>query len=58
MVRLPSDKGIDIFHGLARRGVFVRYYDDDEMKDCLRVSVGLPQETDGFVQALREVLNA
>ena len=35
----------------------MRYYADDEMKDCLRVSVGLPQETDGFVQALKEVVD-
>ncbi len=56
MMRLPEGQGERIFQDLARKGVFVRAYDDDAMKDCLRVSVGLPQETDGFVQALREVV--
>ena len=56
MVRLPQGRGEEIFHSLAKRGVFVRYYADEEMKDCLRVSVGLPGETDGFVEALREVV--
>ena len=56
MLRLPAGSGERVFQDLAKRGVFVRYYADDEMKDCLRVSVGLPQETDGFVQALKEVV--
>jgi histidinol-phosphate aminotransferase len=56
MVRLPQGRGEEIFQALARRGVFVRYYSDDDMKNCLRVSVGLPQETDGFLEALRGVV--
>ena len=56
MVRLPQGRGIEIFRALAERGVFVRYYDETDMKDCLRVSVGLPYETDGFIQALRQVV--
>ena len=56
MMRLPDGQGERIFQDLARRGVFVRAYADDAMKDCLRVSVGLPQETDGFIEALKEVV--
>jgi len=56
MVRLPEGRGQGIFNGLAKRGVFVRYYDSDEMKDCLRVSVGQGWETDGFISALREAV--
>ena len=40
MLRLPAGSGERVFQDLAKRGVFVRYYADDEMKDCLRVSVG------------------
>ncbi len=57
MMRLPEGQGERIFQDLARKGVFVRAYADDAMKDCLRVSVGLPQETDGFVEALKEVVS-
>ncbi len=58
MVRLPEGRGEEIFYRLARGGVFVRCYADEEMKDCIRVSVGLPWETDGFVKALEEALEA
>lgn len=56
MVRLPEGRGMEIYQALARQGVFVRYYDNEEMKDCLRVSIGMPSESDGFVDALIKVL--
>jgi histidinol-phosphate aminotransferase len=56
MVRLPKGRGVEIYQSLARKGVFVRYYQDNDMADCLRVSVGQGWETDGFVKALREAV--
>ena len=56
MVRLPRGRGAEVFHGLVKQGVFVRYYDEPETRDCIRVSVGQPHETDGFVEALRKVV--
>ena len=58
MVRLPKGRGLEIFNKLAKRGVFVRYYDSEEMKDCLRVSVGQRWETDLFVSALRDAVES
>jgi histidinol-phosphate aminotransferase len=40
---------------LAERGVFVRYFDTPRLRDHLRISVGLPDDTDRVVEALREV---
>ena len=56
LVRLPQGRGEEIFHSLAKKGVFVRYYAEPGMEDCLRVSVGLPNETDGFINALKDLV--
>jgi histidinol-phosphate aminotransferase len=40
---------------LAERGIFVRYFETERLRDCLRISVGLPQDTDLVVEALREI---
>lgn len=38
---------------LARQGVLVRYYDTPLLKDCIRVSVGRPQDSDALLAALK-----
>jgi histidinol-phosphate aminotransferase len=40
-------------NGLEQHGVLVRYFDKDGLRDCLRISVGRPQDTDALVAALR-----
>lgn len=40
---------------LRRRGVFVRYFDREGLRDKIRISVGLPQHTDALLEALREM---
>lgn len=48
-----------VWTGLLERGVLVRTYASVEgMERCLRVTAGLPEETDAFVAALDEVLAA
>lgn len=56
MLRFSYTNGAEIYRGLAKQGIFVRYYDKPETKDCVRVSVGQPYETDRFVDALQKVL--
>jgi len=41
--------------GLAKRGVFVRHFDTPRLRDCLRISAGLPGDTDRLIEALREL---
>ena len=41
--------------GLRRRGILVRYYESPDLRDCLRISVGLPQDTDALLVGLEEV---
>jgi histidinol-phosphate aminotransferase len=52
---LPKGKAKAIWQQLRRKGIFVRYFDNSRLKDCLRISVGKPEDTDALVRALKEV---
>jgi histidinol-phosphate aminotransferase len=52
---LPRGKANEIWQQLRRKGVFVRYFGTSGLKDCLRISVGRPEDTDALVKALEEV---
>jgi histidinol-phosphate aminotransferase len=55
LCRLDSMEAKDVRDRLAQRGLFVRYFDTPRLRDCLRISVGLPEHTDRVVEALREI---
>jgi histidinol-phosphate aminotransferase len=38
---------------LRTQGIFLRYFDTPGLGDCIRISVGLPQDTDALIWALR-----
>jgi histidinol-phosphate aminotransferase len=40
---------------LEQRGILVRYFNKDGLRDCIRISVGRPADTDRLMQALREL---
>ena len=52
---LPEGKSKKIWQQLRKKGIFVRYFDTPLLKDCLRISVGRPEDTDALVKALKEV---
>jgi len=52
---LPKGKAKEIWQQLRRKGIFVRHFDTSRLKDCLRISVGRPEDTDVLVKALKEV---
>ena len=56
LCRFPPGTVHAVQQGLARRGVFVRYFRDPSVADCLRISAGTPAQTDVLLQALTEVL--
>ena len=56
LCQLPEGQGQDIFEGLCRKGIFLRYWNTPQLKDFIRASVGLPHETDAVVEALRELV--
>ena len=49
-------KAPEIYEGLARRGIFVRFFNTDRLRDCFRTAIGTPEQTDALVQALRELV--
>ena len=55
LCQLPEGRGKDVFDGLCNRGIFLRYWNSDRLKDSVRASVGLPFETDAVTQALAEL---
>ncbi len=40
---------------LASRGVFVRKFGSDRLRDCFRVAVGAPDENSAFLNAVRDI---
>lgn len=47
---------IEIKRKLASRGVFIRHYDNALLKDCIRISVGRPEDTDELIHQLEGIL--
>lgn len=46
----------EVWQGLLDRGVLVRNYSGQPLLErCLRVTAGLPEETDAFLEAMKEV---
>jgi histidinol-phosphate aminotransferase len=43
--------------GLRRRGILVRFYETEGLRDCVRISAGRPEDTDALLAALEEVWN-
>ncbi len=50
-----NDKAKAIHKGLQKKGIFVRYFDTPQLKDCLRISVGKPEHTDALIATLKEM---
>ena len=47
--------GSDVRDRLRERGILVRYVDEPALRNCIRISVGLPKDTDRVVDALSEI---
>ncbi|MCB0162051.1 MAG: aminotransferase class I/II-fold pyridoxal phosphate-dependent enzyme, partial [Caldilineaceae bacterium] len=45
----------DLKHALEARGILVRHYNKPGLDNCIRISVGRPDQTDRLVEALHEL---
>lgn len=52
---LPEGNAQDTWQELRKKGIFVRYFDTPGLRDCLRITVGRPEDTDALVKTLKEV---
>ena len=55
LCNIADGKATQVFQALARRGIFVRYFNAPRLRDSLRISVGRPEHTDALVEALEEI---
>lgn len=60
LFRLPVPDSTVVLDALASRDIFVRRYGTPgwDLDDCLRVSIGLPEENDAFLAALADILQS
>jgi histidinol-phosphate aminotransferase len=58
LLRVPAGSAGAVFDGLKTGGVLVKNLDGahPSLADCLRVTVGRPEENDAFLEALRAAL--
>lgn len=47
-----TDQARDIYESLKRRAILVRYFDQDRLRDKLRITIGTPAENDALLTAL------
>ena len=55
LCQLPEGSGQQVFEGLCNRGIFLRHWNNPRLKDCVRTSVGFPEENDAVAAALAEL---
>ena len=56
LCQFPPHRARVVYEGLARRGIFVRTFSTERLRDCFRVAVGTPDQTDAFLGALAELV--
>ena len=58
LVKLPVEDGAPVVAELARRGILVRHFANPALGigDCLRVTIGMPEENETFLRALADIL--
>ena len=45
-----------LLDGLKERGVLIRHFDKDRIRDYNRITIGTPEQMDIFLEKLRELL--
>ena len=55
LCRVEGRDAADLKLGLERQGILVRYYSKTGLDNCIRISVGRPEQTDRLLEVLREL---
>ena len=55
LIEVQGRDAFELKRSLEDRGVLVRYYRTPRLKNCIRLSVGTPEQGDTVLAALREV---
>jgi histidinol-phosphate aminotransferase len=54
LCRLKGREPREVQKALAGQGILIRYFNKPGVRDCLRISVGRPEDTERLIQALEE----
>ena len=54
-VRHPAISGHDIYAGLRQRGILVRHFTRERIKDFVRITIGTQEQMERLAEALREM---
>jgi len=55
LCRVEGRDAADLKLGLERQGILVRYYSKTGLDNCIRISVGRPEQTDRLLEVLRKL---
>ncbi len=55
LCRIESLDARDVWRRLRRQGIFVRYFDEPMVRDCIRISVGRPEDSQRLLAVLRDI---
>jgi len=56
LCRFAPGRALEVFDGMAERGIFARKFRPERLRDFFRISVGTPDQTDAVVQALSDLV--
>lgn len=58
LFRVPSGRALPVFEGLKRAGILIKnlHRADSPLAECLRVTIGTPEENTRFVASLRTLM--
>ena len=59
LFRTHKDKATDIFNSLKEQGILIKNLSTQKglLTDCLRVTIGKPEENNAFIKALKNTIN-
>ena len=55
LCRVERIEARKVWSGLRERGILVRHFDRPELEDCLRISIGRPEDSRRLLRALEEI---
>jgi len=55
-VKFPKTKGVDAFAKLRENGILVRHFNRDRIKDFLRVTIGIDEDMDKFLEVCKNII--
>ena len=56
LCEFADNQAVRIYNELASRGIFVRNFKSERLKNCFRIAIGKPEESDAFIKVVSKIL--